>query len=1004
MHTRGFARGLDAAQVRNPSFAKSSSADEFRAFLRRTASAMAIAAGTSALAAGAHAAGLDIGPGQTYNVVGTETYDYLNISSTGTLNLGNVNDTKFIAQDNGVNTTWSGFITALNDNEYLSKTGNGTVTLLNLKSTGGEIHINGGTAQQTSGTNQIWILAVGSNIPTPGTGTFNISGGTLNIKAGPASPFPAFQVGHFGGTGYVNQTDGAVNFTSAAFNIGNQGGNGTYNLMGGTITLTGGSGVTLGRGTTSSRNGTGILNVSGGLFDVQGGSVVIGNNTNPVGGTTSQGIINQSGGTVRIGSGVDLYIGGYSSGTYNLNGGTLEIGGTSLHANYSSGTAPSLFNLGGGTIKVIGSDLTTSVNATLVHGTTSTIDTTNANATWSGKLLTDGLGMGNLTKIGGNTLTLGGVNTYTGLTTVAGGTLKLTPVDSIATSSGVALTASGAKLDVSSNNETIKNLSGVLGASVQLGGAGKTFTFGASDSTAFAGDMTGTGSDVTKKGSGTFTFGGTFSGVGYLTVNGGTLATTKSNSMYGASPVTHTVVQTGATWDLTGAGLQTVGDFQLNAGSTLAVTLGNGHDTIVETGANLAGALNVHRGDGSFPLSPYLLMSGGNGSIANNFSAVTDDMPLITITSVKDVNNSNVKLVFSVAGSIADLGSTPNEKAVGGAINTLGSGNSLYDSLVNQTQAGGQFALQQLAGDFHATTKDALILDTNFLAGTAGQRLDYLGNADGGGGADPASMAAGKNVWLQGYGQAVNLADSSGNAGDTAGTHIGLLAGLEGGAGNWAGGVAAGAGTASIASASRNSSGKINSVDLLAYAGDQVGAINLRMGGSYSFNTISTTRTVLAQTLTANYKARTGQVFGEVGADLGGLTPFVGANYINIATDAFSEAGGPPAAISAAASTANITYTTLGLRAEANGFGGASVHGMAGWRHAFGDLTPISNLTIQSQGYTVSGVPIAADALVAEAGVDINVNPNLTISAGYSGQLSAQNQDHGGRATATLRF
>ncbi|HVY20204.1 MAG TPA: autotransporter domain-containing protein [Bauldia sp.] len=983
---------------------------------------MAIAAGTSALAAGAHAAGLDIGPGQTHSVTGAEVFDYLNISTTGILNYGNSIANQVLVNDNGVNTTWSGMIKSTTtyvdkDDQYLVKNGNGTVTLQDLSADGTEIHISKGTIQQTSGTNTLFILNVGSNQPPPlaGTGTFNITGGTLTIGGGSSTPFPALQVGHFGGTGIVNQSGGIVNLTNASsLNIGNQGGTGTYNISGGTIDFAGG-GLSIGRennsgGLPRATDSKGTLNISGtALVDVHGAasSLFLGNRESNTDNHTS-GTIVQTGGTLRIRDGATMYLSGKrSTSEYDLLGGTFEIGGNALQPNYTSSGTPAgtyKFNLGGGTIKVIGTDLTTTVDATLVNGSTSIIDTTNANATWNGKLLTDGLGMGNLTKIGGNTLTLGGVNTYTGLTTVAGGTLKLTPVDSIATSSGVALTASGAKLDVSSNNETIKNLSGVLGASVQLGGAGKTFTFGASDSTAFAGDMTGTGSDVTKKGSGTFTFGGTFSGVGYLTVNGGTLVTTKSNSMYGASPVTHTVVQTGATWDLTGAGLQTVGDFQLNAGSTLAVTLGNGHDTIVETGANLAGALNVHRGDGNFPLSPYLLMSGGNGSIANNFSAVTDDMPLITITSVKDVNNSNVKLVFSVAGSIADLGSTPNQKAVGGAINNLGSGNSLYDSLVNQTQAGGQFALQQLAGDFHATTKDALILDTNFLAGTAGQRLDYLGDADGGGGADPANMAAGKNVWLQGYGQAVNLADSSGNAGDTAGTHIGLLAGLEGGAGNWAGGVAAGAGTASIASASRNSSGKINSVDLLAYAGDQVGAVNLRMGGSYSFNTISTTRTVLAQTLTANYKARTAQVFGEVGADLGGLTPFVGANYINVATDAFSEAGGPPAAISAAASTANITYTTLGLRAEANGFGGASVHGMAGWRHAFGDLTPISNLTIQSQGYTVSGVPIAADALVAEAGVDINVNPNLTISAGYSGQLSAQNQDHGGRATATLRF
>ena len=61
------------------------------------------------------------------------------------------------------------------------------------------------------------------------------------------------------------------------------------------------------------------------------------------------------------------------------------------------------------------------MNASLVNGTTSIIDTNGFGAVWSGALS----GNGSLSKTGEGTLTLTGVNTYTGGTTVTGGTLSV---------------------------------------------------------------------------------------------------------------------------------------------------------------------------------------------------------------------------------------------------------------------------------------------------------------------------------------------------------------------------------------------------------------------------------------------------------------------------------------------------------------------------------------------------------------------------------------------------
>ena len=410
-----------------------------RRALMASAATVALAAASPALAQNVHVLN-----GQTFTVTSNpQVINSLNIDPGGTVDL---NNKTLIVTDNGVNTIWSGNITGVVNVGTILKTGTGTVTFADLTSVDNELHINGGKAVQTGTTNNIRYLTIGSDA---GNGIFDISGGILNI-AGPLPPNPGFQIGDFGGIGVVNQTAGAVNLTEAPMNIGNQGGNGTYNLSGGSITVTGASGVTIARTPNATRNSTGLLNIGGtGLFDMQDSVFVIGNN-NPGGGPLTEGTLTQTGGIFRIQSGADLYLQGYNKGTYNLNGGVLEVGGTSLHGERyagfgANGTGSYQFNMGGGTIKVIGSALMTTadLNATLTGGT-STIDTNGFGATWNGIFA----GGGNLQKNGVGILTLNGVNTYTGATTVNGGTLALGAAGTVATSSGVNLATSGATFDI----------------------------------------------------------------------------------------------------------------------------------------------------------------------------------------------------------------------------------------------------------------------------------------------------------------------------------------------------------------------------------------------------------------------------------------------------------------------------------------------------------------------------------------------------------------------------
>src|SRR5262249_43340806 len=132
---------------------------------------------------------------------------------------------------------------------------------------------------------------------------------------------------------------------------------------------------------------------------------------------------------------------------------------------------------------------------------------------------------------------LGGINTYTGSTTVtAGALLSLSGNGSIAPSSGLTLSGGGATFAISGHtgNATLKDLSGVAGATVMLGA--NTLAVGTANSTTFAGAISGDGGLI-KQGSGTLTLsgvstylGGTTVNAGKLVVNGSLVSTVTINS------------------------------------------------------------------------------------------------------------------------------------------------------------------------------------------------------------------------------------------------------------------------------------------------------------------------------------------------------------------------------------------------------------------------------------------------------------------------------------------
>jgi outer membrane autotransporter protein len=81
------------------------------------------------------------------------------------------------------------------------------------------------------------------------------------------------------------------------------------------------------------------------------------------------------------------------------------------------------------------------------------------------------------------------------------------------------------------------------------------------------------------------------------------------------------------------------------------------------------------------------------------------------------------------------------------------------------------------------------------------------------------------------------------------------------------------------------------------------------------------------------------------------------------------------------------------------------LRGSLGWRHAFGEMTPISSFALPGgSSFTTAGVPIAGNAIVMVAGMDVNIIKAATFGIYYNGQVLHNIVDNGVRANLSWKF
>ncbi|HVA12222.1 MAG TPA: autotransporter domain-containing protein, partial [Stellaceae bacterium] len=756
--------------------------------------------------------------------------------------------------------------------------------------------------------------------------------------------------------------------------------------VGGLFALSGTAVVSLGAQTLTITNGSGPFSgiiQDGGIAGGTGGSVTIATNA-----AQNFGRVNTYTGATTIQAGATL--------TINAPGSIAASSGVTLTG---AGATFDLSGAGNQTIKDL-TGVTGSVVA--LGGNTLTLGT--ASSTSFGGAFQDGGNSGGtggaLVKQGTGALTLSGINTYTGATTINAGILRTNIVGALPT--GTALTVNtGGTLQLNGNSQTVGSLAGT-GGSVNLEGV--TFTAGGNNSsTSYAGTIVDTagGGSFVKAGTGTLILDGINTYAGLTTINGGTIeigdATHTSASLAGA-------VTVGAAGTLMGHG--TIGGSVLNtAGGVVApggtigtlnvggnYTQGAGSSLSIEISPTAASKLNV-TGTASLNGTLALVYDPGvyhaitydivhAGSVAGTFSTVTGTAPSGVSQSIA-YTPTDVDLILGA------LVVAPTTDTVFGALDT--------SALLDAQQANATL-LGHLA-DLHSGSGSATIQTS--LAATSPTQLAF-----GGGAQDLNGVLAGLpdamtrlGGWFRASG---NFAKLDGNGGipgfDTQGG--GFMAGIDRPvAAHIVAGIAGGYSRTNL-SAQDSESGTIETPRIALYGSYARGPWALDATAGYAYDRIAEARPIaaLGQTASAHHDAHeaTAATQASYRFERGGMTimPAAGLDYVHLFDEGFAESG-------ATGFDLNVTHRNAdSLRP----FIGASVsepfttagglrlvpEADVSYSHELFAAVP-SLVTVGGGSFSVAGLAPSRDALAIGGGLTAKMSDRLALFAAYHATLPTGN-------------
>lgn len=540
-----------------------------------------------------------------------------------------------------------------------------------------------------------------------------------------------------------------------------------------------------------------------------------------------------------------------------------------------------------------------------------------------------------------------------------------------------------------------------------------------------------------------------------------------AGTLGGSGTIAANVVNNGALAPGNSIGtLNITGNYTQATGSTYVVELDAtpASDRLNVTGIATIQAnatVTVVAAPGAYNVGTRYTILNALGGVAGTYTGLTGNFAFLDFALAYDPNNVYLDLV-GLRATFSSVAQTPNQIATATAAQALGRGNAVFEAILPLDAANARNAFDQLSGVIHASLKSALIDDSSLVRDAVVGRLRQFGDgvhamlapvvatmryADDGEDEDDlpesalahASKSKSKKkrtkvpeivrkgpppaperVW-SGWAQAVGQwgrYDFDGNAAAMSSTTGGVVAGIDA---TWNGtvraGIAAGYHATALKESAVASTADVDSYHLVAYAGTQQGPFALRGGAAWTWHDIDTSRTIAFQgfgdAAKAQYDGRTLQVFGEAAyrTNIGpvAVEPFVSLAYVNLKTDGFAESGGA-AALGGPSGTEDQVFSTLGVRAAhlfQLGWRSAVIaRGALGWRRAFSEVTPMTVLAFTGSAipFLIEGVPIAQNALVAEAGFDIALNANALAGLTYAGQIAGSAATHAIKGNVTVRF
>jgi outer membrane autotransporter protein len=592
-----------------------------------------------------------------------------------------------------------------------------------------------------------------------------------------------------------------------------------------------------------------------------------------------------------------------------------------------------------------------------------------------------------------------------------------------------------------------------------VGSGTDTFRFAGTGSNSFDAGQIDTGWTLLDKvGSSNWSLTGTSTYAGPVTVNGGTLSangdlTSASDisinaggTLGGNGTVGNTTINGGTLAPGNSVGTLTVnGNLAFNGNSSYLteVTRTDADKTIVIGTADLDGKVIVKPLAHIGKTTTYTIMTAGaeNGTFSDvDFLAVNNFArnPQLTYAGNDVLLTLDAGLLMpELLGDV-----TPNQKSVATGINNSILGGTItpdsFDVLFALSGSPLRAALDTLSGEIHASANGVLLNDSHFLRDAVNERIrsafagvgaaaspvlayGETGTDSGATGAISHALAPADTASLAAWGSVFGSwgsTDGDGNAAGLDRSTGGFFTGIDGlVAEDIRLGIMTGYSHSSFNVDGRASSGESDNYHLGVYGGTEMGALGLRAGAAYTWHDISTRRSVafpgFSDSLMADYNAGTFQAFGEAGYRIDTTTasfePFANLAYVSLHTDGFSEKGGS-AALTSTGQTTDATFTTLGIRAStAFDLGGtkATARGMVGWRHAFGDTTPLATPAFAfaaGSPFSIAGVPIAKNAAILEAGLDFAVSDNATLGVSYAGQFGSHTHDNGVKANLSVKF